>query len=118
MNFDNIDIFFLDGYYVYTDNAHSPAYLVSPGLSFTYNTSYCLSFWYYVYGQPASAQLLVFIRSTQMNGRPEWSRIIGSTSEWTMAQVTIDVTSSLQVTVILYFSYFAIKINHWRQIVK
>ena len=82
---------------MYTDNTHSPAYLVSPELLLTYNRSYCLSFWYYVYGQPASAQLLVFIKRSQMNGRPEWSRIIGSTSEWTQAQITIDVTAPLQV---------------------
>ena len=90
--------FIVDGYYVYTDNAHSPAYLVSPEISLNRNTSYCLSYWYYVYGQPASAHLLVFITRSQMNGRPEWSRIIGQSSQWTQAQVTIDISAPLQVS--------------------
>lgn len=113
-------LLFLDGHYIYTDS--NAAYLQSADLSLTPDTTYCLSFWYFVYGTSASAQLLVFINRAQLSSRPEWSRIIGQSDDWTQAQISISSTDRIQVgsfnvsSFIYFYPICIVSKKHWWQL--
>lgn len=61
------------------------------------NKDYCLTFWYYVYGSPASAVLRAYIGREQAYSRPEWSRQHPVEGQWTQAEVSVHHHSPLQV---------------------
>ena len=82
---------FPDGHYVYSDVNDSKANLVSPELTLPQNQTYCLQFWYFVYGTgtgSASAELHVYVSREQAYSRPEWSRSYVPDGDWLKGQVT------------------------------
>ena len=87
------------GYYLHSETSSS--YLVSPQLSLAMaaNQSYCLAFWYFVYGGAfESTSLSVFVAPDQAYARPEWSRQqMSDGAGWQLAEVSFTLRSSLQV---------------------
>lgn len=61
------------------------------------DTEFCLTFWYFVYGSPASVALRVYIGREQAYSRPEWSRLEPVIGEWTQAEVSVVRQAPLQV---------------------
>ena len=87
-----------EGYFMYTDSDHSPAYLVSPELTLpSGHSAYCMSFWYYMYGRPAAALLNVFLGRVVTYNKPEWSRLNAQPDKWLRGEVTIQGDQPLQV---------------------
>lgn len=91
------DIVFAGGFYIYSEGN---SYLVSSQLSLSINTSYCLSFWYFVYGKTPSLTLSVYVGREQAYSRPEWSRHVSGgsrTHRWNIGEVDIELRAPLQV---------------------
>ena len=86
-----------DGFYVYTDVNESSSFLLSPELSLRRNQTFCLTFWYYVYGRPAAAILRVYVSRDQAYSRPEWSRRQSQENEWLKGEVVVNTNHPLQV---------------------
>ncbi|KAK2148118.1 hypothetical protein LSH36_514g00022 [Paralvinella palmiformis] len=85
------------GYYVYSDVNQSSAFLLSPELSLPRNKTYCLSFWYYIYGRPAAAILRVYITRDQAYSKPEWSRSSVPENVWAKGEIAIHSKADIQV---------------------
>lgn len=84
--------FFAGGSFLYTNQ--SASYVVSPQMALNPNSSYCLTFWYYVIGE--SSSLAVFVAPAQAYSSPEWSH--GKRrGKWTIGEVYLDRRSSIQV---------------------
>ena len=88
---------FSEGHYVYSDINQGSAYLLSPELALPPNKTHCLTFWYYIYGRPAEAELHVYVSRDQAYSRPEWSRSSAPQDSWVKGQVVIKTQSLLQV---------------------
>ena len=85
-----------DGFYVYSDVNQSDAYLLSAELTLPANKTYCLAFWYFVYGSPAAAALRVYISREQAYSRPEWTRTGAPEGEWLKGEITFRAQHPLQ----------------------
>ena len=82
---------------MYSDVNQSSAFLLSPELSLPRNKTYCLSFWYYIYGRPAAAILRVYITRDQAYSKPEWSRSSVPENVWAKGEIAIHSKADIQV---------------------
>lgn len=85
------------GFYIYSEGS---SHLISPQLSLSANVTYCLSFWYFIYGASPSVSLSVFTSHEQAHARPEWryrSDESTVTHAWNLAEVTIQSAAFVQV---------------------
>ena len=85
------DIILTGGFYIYSEGN---SYLVGSQMSLSINVTYCLSFWYFIYGKTPSLTLSVYVGREQAYSRPEWSRHVSSASRthrWNIGEVDIEL---------------------------
>ena len=89
------------GYYVYIETSSQrtgyKARLISPQLSASSSQSYCVGFWYHMYGQHV-AQLNVYVQyGLALPATPTWTRQGTQGNKWIQTQLTVNANKPFNV---------------------
>lgn len=95
-----IDFFLLDGYYIYLETSGairtgSKAQLQSPNFNINRGQRKCLSLWYHMYG-PNVGYLNVYLKKNGVLGRPIWRQNGNKGNRWIQGKVNIRTNSNLR----------------------